>query len=225
MNDSAKDQPERRRQRRLTPPNVRVRCVSGEYDDLSSGVNFARRLLNIGIGGMCIETTGRLRPGVQMSAEIRFDDFGGGLRTRAQLLWTETRKEGGAEIEVAGFRFIGAELTAAVREFLEGGRASLIVNKRHAEYVDLKQKADERKAGAGRKKWSAPKKTAASFLVLLFVYIAGFGALVTAGRREAPAGVHFRYPAGPLQEGLTTLYSPLCWALRKAGVDLTVDPP
>jgi hypothetical protein len=224
MNDSKRPAQERRRHRRLSPPNVRVRCVSGEYDDLVNGVNFARRLINIGLGGMCIETTGRLRAGVKMSAEIRFDDFGGALRTQAQLLWTDTLKEGAAETYIAGFRFIGPELTSAVREFLEGGRASLIVNKRQAEYVDLKQKADTRKAAAGRKKWSAPKKTAAGLLLLIFFYLAGFGGLVTLGRQESPTGVHFRYPAWAPQEGMTTLYSPLYWALRKAGVDLTFDP-
>jgi hypothetical protein len=224
MNDSKRPAQERRRHRRLSPPNVRVRCVSGEYDDLVNGVNFARRLINIGLGGMCIETTGRLRAGVKMSAEIRFDDFGGALRTQAQLLWTDTLKEGAAETYIAGFRFIGPELTSAVREFLEGGRASLIVNKRQAEYVDLKQKADTRKAAAGRKKWSAPKKTAAGLLLLIFFYLAGFGGLVTLGRQESPTGVHFRYPAWAPQEGITTLYSPLYWALRKAGVDLTLVP-
>jgi hypothetical protein len=159
-----------------------------------------------------------------MSAEIRFDDFGGALRTQAQLLWTDTLKEGAAETYIAGFRFIGPELTSAVREFLEGGRASLIVNKRQAEYVDLKQKADTRKAAAGRKKWSAPKKTAAGLLLLIFFYLAGFGGLVTLGRQESPTGVHFRYPTWAPQEGITTLYSPLYWALRKAGVDLTLVP-
>jgi len=224
MNDAARPQQERRRHRRLSPPNVRVRCVSGEYDDLTSGVNFARRLLNIGLGGMCVETTGRLRSGVKMSAELRFDDFGGALRTQAQLVWTDTLKEGAAETYVAGFRFIGPEFSSAVREFLDGGRASMIATKRHAEYVDLKQKSEERKAAVGRKKWSAPKKTAAGLLLLIFFYLAGFGGLVTLGRQESPAGVHFRYPAWAPQEGMTTLYSPLYWALRKAGVELTLEP-
>jgi len=224
MNDAGRSQQERRRHRRLSPPNVRVRCVSGEYDDLVSGVNFARRLINIGLGGMCVETTGRLRTGVKMSAELRFDDFGGALRTQAYLVWVDTRKEGATETYVAGFRFVGPELTSAVREFLDGGRASMIATRRRADYEDLKQKSEERKASVGRKKWSAPKKTAAGLLLLIFFYLAGFGGLVTIGRQESPTGVHFRYPAWAPQEGLTTLYSPVLWALKKAGVDLTLDP-
>jgi hypothetical protein len=224
MNSAPRPQQERRRHRRLSPPNVRVRCVSGEYDDLVSGVNFARRLINVGIGGMCVETTGRLRAGVKMSAEIHFDAFGGALRTQAYLVWVDTRKEGAAETYVAGFRFVGPEISSAVREFLDGGRASMIATKRQAEYQDLKQKSEERKASAGRKKWSAPKKTAAGLLLLIFFYLAAFGGFVTIGRRESPTGVHFSYPAWAPQEGLTTLYSPVLWALKKAGVDLTLDP-
>lgn len=224
MNDAGRPQQERRRHSRLSPPNVKVRCVSGEYDDLTNGVNFARRLINVSLGGMCIETTGRLRAGVRMSADIRFEDIGGALRTQAQLIWVETLKEGAAETYVAGFRFIGPELSSTVREFLDGGRASMIVTKRQAEYKDLKHKSEERKAGLGRKKWSAPKKTAAGLLLLIFFYIAGFGGLVTMGRKESPTGVHFQYPTWAPQEGMTTLYSPLYWALRKAGVDLTLDP-
>lgn len=221
---------ERRRYARLSPPNVRVRCVSGQYDDLVSGVNFARSLLNVSLGGMCVETTGRLRAGVKMSAELRFDDFGGALRTQAELIWVNTVKNGAAETYVAGFRFIGPEFTTPVREFLQGGRASIIVDRRQAEYQELKQKAETRRAAAGPKKWSAPKKTAASFLLLIFCYVAVFGGLVTAGRRESAAGVHFRYlgaesKGGDAEERLARLYAPLLWALQKAGVELTYDQP
>jgi hypothetical protein len=223
-------QQERRRHKRITPPNVRVRCVSGEFDDLTGGVNFAKRLLNLGKGGMCIETTGRLRAGITMSIEVRFDDFGGSLRTKAQMIWVDTLKEGAAETYVAGFRFIGPELTASVREFLDGGRGSMIASRRQAEYVELKEKAEIRKAGAARKPWSAPKKTAVGLFAVIFLYVAGFGGLVTIGRREAPSGTHYRYlgpesKGGGLEEGLATLYSPMTWLLRRAGVDLTYDRP
>jgi hypothetical protein len=224
MTGSPRPQEERRLHRRLSPRNVRVRLVSGEYDDLTSGVNFAKRLVNIGLGGMCIETTGRLRAGVKMSAEIRFDDFGGALRTQALLVWVDSVKEGAVETYLAGFRFVGPELTSTVREFLEGGRASMIATKRQMEYQDLKVQAEERKAQAGRKKWSAPKKTAAGILLLIFLYVASFGAFVTLGRTEAPSGIHFRSPKGIPEESLTTLYAPLTWTFRKAGLEITVDP-
>ena len=231
MNELSGPPRERRRHRRLTAENVRVRLVSGGFDDLASGVTFARRLINIGIGGMCVETTGRLRPGVKMSAEVRFDDFVGALRTQAQLIWAETVKQGASEVHLAGFRFVGPELTAPVRDFLEGGRATMIVTKRRAEYEDLKQKSEARKAGVGPKKWGAPKKTAAIFLVLIFVYVASFGGLVFAGRRESQSpGIHFRYTGaeskgGGAEESLSKLYYPLYWAFRKAGIELVYDAP
>lgn len=203
---------------------MRVRCVSGEYDDLNNGVNFAKRLVNIGIGGMCVETTGRLRAGVKMSAEVRFDDIGGAMRSKAQLIWVETVKEGALETHLAGFRFVGPELTSTVRDFLEGERVSLIVSKKEAEYRDLKQKADERKAGATRRKWSAPKKTAVGLFLVIFAYVASFGALVTLGRTDAPSGVHFRYPKGIPEDSLNTLYAPLTWSFHQAGVEIKADP-
>jgi len=224
MSGSPGPEKERRRHRRQSPPNVRIRCVSGEYDDLSSGVNFAKRLVNIGQGGMCVETTGRLRAGIKMSAEIRFDDLGGTLRSQALIVWAEAIKEGAVETYLAGFRFVDPEITSTVREFLEGGRASMIVTKRQAEYQDLKQKSEARKAEAGRKKWSAPKKTAAGLFLLIFLYLASFGSLVTLGRTEAPSGVHFRYPKGIPEKSLTTLYTPLTWALRQAGIEITPEP-
>jgi hypothetical protein len=205
--------------------------VSGELDDLTSGVNFARGLANIGLGGMCVETTGRLRPGVTMSAEVRFEDFGGALRTQSQVVWAETRKEGALEVHWAGLRFIGPEFTRPVREFLEGARATMIVTRRQAEYEILKHNSEVRKASAESKKWGAPKKTAATLLVLAFLYVASFGVLVFAGRRESPpGGIHFRYAGaestgGKAEEVLSKLYSPIYWVLRKAGVDLAYDAP
>lgn len=230
MNGSKSPSPERRRHRRIAADKVRVRLVSGEYDDLTSGVNFARGLINVGLGGMCVETTGRLRAGVMMSSELRFDAFGGALRTKAQLVWVETRKDGAAETHVAGFRFIGPELTNTVREFLEGGRATMIVDKRRAEYAVLKQQSEERKITTAPKGWSATKKVAVTGLVVALVYVAGFVALVLTGCQDTPGpGIHFRYAGGEsksagLEEGLARLYSPLYWAARKAGVDLSYDP-
>jgi hypothetical protein len=230
MTEGSAPAQERRRHRRLSPANVRVRLVSGEFDDLTNGVNFAKRLVNIGRGGMGVETTGRLRPGITLSTEVRFDDFGGSLRAKAQLIWVDTVKQGGLEIYLAGLRFIGPELTASVREFLDGGRGSMIASRRQAEYVDLKEKAEARKAAAVRKPWGAPQKTAVGLLALILLYVAGFGGIVTLGRRESPSGIHYRYlgpqsQGGGLEEGLDTLYSPLAWILRRAGMDLTYDRP
>ncbi|HVR84494.1 MAG TPA: hypothetical protein VMU54_09300 [Planctomycetota bacterium] len=229
MNDSSRPPAERRRSRRVNLTNTRIRCVSGEFDELSSGVNFARRLINVGLGGMCVETTGRLRPDVKLSAEIRFDDFGGALRSQAQLIWADTRMEGALETHLAGFRFIGPELTTSVREFLDGGRASMIVAKRKAEYEVLKQNAEERRAGGPRRRWGRSRTIAVLVLALVVAYVGSFGILVLAGREAAPPpGIHFRYPGAESRDGavgraLTRLYFPLCWVAREAGFELTPD--
>jgi hypothetical protein len=55
---------------------------------------------------------------------------------------------------------------------------------------------------------------------------------VTAGRRESKGpGIHYRY-LGPQSTGegsgeqtVAKIFSPLLWALQKAGVDLTYDNP
>jgi hypothetical protein len=221
------DQPERRRHRRLSMDKVRVRLVSGQFENLSGTVNFAKRLLNVGLGGACIETTGRLRPDVAMTVEIRFDEFGGNLRSAAQVIWTETVGDKGLETHLMGLKFIGLEISNAVRDYFDGGRASAIISKRRAEYEVLKEKAEARKANVGTPKWSAKKKMLVSALVLVLLYVGSFGGLVAAGRTESAApGIHYRYLGGDDVEGaLAKLYSPAYWAARKAGLDLTCDRP
>ena len=223
---------ERRRNNRMVLDNVRVRVISGEFDDLAGGVNFAKRLVNCSLAGVCIETTGRLRPDVKLSVELKFDAFNGSLRSHAQIVWANTVNKGGAEIYLAGLRFIGPEITSAVRDFFEGDRASMIMTRRQIEYEELKAKSEARKAGLIKKSWSKPKKTVAGVLVLLFLYVASFGGFVLTGRREAPGpGIHYRY-LGPQSTGegsgeqtVAKVYSPLLWALQKAGVQLTYDDP
>jgi hypothetical protein len=231
VNENSRPSQERRRYRRLSPANVRVRCASGEFEELSNGVDFARRLLNIGLGGMCVETTGRLRPGVKLSAEVRFDEFGGALRTQARVVWVETKKDGGLETHLAGVAFIQPELSAPVREFLEGGRATMIVTKRQAEYEVLKHNAEARKATVALGRWSPLKKLVVTLFTLSLLYVASFGGLVMAGRRESQSpGTHFRYagassPGGSLEETLSKVYAPLYWASQRAGIPLTYDSP
>ena len=223
---------ERRRQNRLVLDNVRVRVISGEFDDLAGGVNFAKRLVNVSLAGVCIETTGRLRPDVKLSVELKFDAFNGTLRSKAQIIWADTLNKGGNEMYMAGLKFIGPEITSAVRDFFEGDRASMIMTRRQIEYEELKAKSEARKAGLVKKPWSKPKKTVAGALVLLFLYVASFAGFVWAGKREvAGPGMHYRY-LGPQSTGegsgestLAKIYSPLLQGLQKAGVKLTYDDP
>jgi hypothetical protein len=232
MNRPAAPVRERRRHNRLVLDKVRVRVISGEFDDLAGSVNFAKRLINVSLGGVCVETTGRLRPDVKLSVEVKFETFNGTLRSQAQIIWADTIRQGASEAHLAGLRFVGPEITSAVRDFFEGDRATLIMTRRQAEYEELKAKSEARKAGLVRKPWSKPKKTVAGVLVLLFVYIAAFGGFVMAGRRESPSsGIHYRYLGpnstgeGSGEETLAKIFSPVYWAMRKAGVDLTYDSP
>lgn len=229
MNQPSPPVQERRSHRRLSLDKVRVRLVSGELDDLSRGVNFAKRLVNVGLGGACIETIGRLRPDVKMFVEIRFDEFGGTLRSEAQAIWTDMAGEKGLETHLMGVSFVKPELTNAVREYFDGGRASAIISKRRAEYEELKAKSTARKAGLVARKGSAAKKTLVALLVLILLYVAGFVGLIAAGRTESQGpGIRYRYlgreGTGGGEEALAKAYLPLYWVVRKAGIDLTYDP-
>jgi PilZ domain-containing protein len=223
---------ERRRHERMALDNVRVRVSNAQFDDVGGGVNFAKRLINVSMGGVCIETSGRLRPDVKLFVEVKFEAFVGAIRTQAQVIWANTVARGGVETHLMGLKFIQPEISSTVRDFFEGDRATLIMTRKQAEYEVLKSNSEKRKLEAVRKPWSKPKKTVAGILVLLFVYIAAFGGLVTAGRRESTSpGIHFRY-LGPQSTGegsgeqtLAKIFSPLVWTLRKAGVDLTYDNP
>ena len=217
---------ERRRLFRRVADNVRVRLVSGEFDDPASSVNFAKRLVNFTQAGACVETTGRLRPDIRMTIELKFEAFGGTLRSQAQVVWAETRKEGASEAHFLGVRFVGAELTNAVRDFFEGDRASMIVSRRAAEYQDLKAKSTARKRDMMGKKWSTTKKSIVFPLLLILIYVGSFGVFVGIGRTNPGGpGIRFRYvQGGSTEETLAKIYSPLVWAAQKAGVDLTYDP-
>lgn len=217
---------ERRRNPRIVPRNYRVWLVSGEFDEIYTTVNFARSLLNIGPGGACVETTGRLRPDVKMSLEVTFDGLNGALRTGAKIVWVDTRTEGGQEFHKAGLIFTGQmETTQAVRVYLKGQDPSKIIAEKKADYKRLKSDSEARRAGLGRRK---PIKIAAYVLALLIMlYVAGFGAAVLLGKTTSSApGLHFRYAkGGRWEDSLSTLFSPAYWLFRKAGVPIVYDGP
>ena len=215
---------ERRKHRRFTPPNTRIWCVGGEFEEMYTTVNFARRLLNLGPKGLCVETTGRLRPELKMSVEIRFDDVGGTLRSQARIIWSASVKQGSEEVHKAGLWFTGKqETTQAVRDYLEGGRADLIVAKRQAEYQDLKRKSEARKE-EGPRKGGFLKKAVLTLFLLTLCYVGSYWGFVAAGRIDSPDGrIHYQYPGA--EETLSKVYSPLYWLFRKAGIDLAYGPP
>jgi hypothetical protein len=220
---------ERRRNERILPENVRAWLVNGQFEEIFSTVNFCKKLINLSPAGMCCETTGRLRVGVQMSAEIRFDGIGGNIRSSAKIVWVDTVQQGGLEIHRAGLQFVGKiDMTKPVREFFGGRSAVSIVATRQAEYQDLKAKSEARKTIGSGKTAAVVKRTGVTLLILLILYLASFGGLIYRGRiQSTQPGIHFRYagPESKAEETLAKIYLPLLRLFRAAGVDLNYDPP
>jgi hypothetical protein len=229
MAESTRPAQERRRNERILPENVRAWLVNGQFEEIFSTVNFCKRLVNISPAGMCCETSGRLRVGVQMSAEIRFDTLGGNIRSQAKIIWVQTVPQGGLEIHKAGLQFVGkVDMTKPVREFFHGRNPVSIVATRKAEYQDLKAKSEARKQGLVSRKAAVVKKTGVTLLLLLILYMGSFGVLVHRGRVESPKpGIHYRYagPGSGAEEPLAKIYAPLLRIFRAIGVDLNYEAP
>lgn len=202
-------------------------CVSGEFEELYTTVNFARRLINLSLGGACIETSGRLRPDVKLSVEVRFDELGGILRSDSRIVWVDSRTEGGLEIHRAGLRFVGTlEATQPVRLYLSGQDPSRFVARRREEYQDLKRKAEARKDGAGSR-GGGVRKLITAVLLLSLVYLASYWGFVLIGRVSSPQpGLHYRYfQDRGAEEAAVKVYAPALWLFRTLGVDLVHEAP
>ena len=203
--------------------------MNGQFEEILSTVNFCKKLVNMSPAGMCCETTGRLRVGVQMTAEIRFDGIGGSLRSAAKIVWVDTLNQGGMEVYRAGLQFVGSiEMTKPVREYFSGRSAVSIVSTRKAEYEELKAKSTARKQGLGSRKAAVAKRTGVTLLILLIAYLGSFGWFVHRGRIESPKpGIHYRYapPGSTHEETLAKIYTPLQRLFRAAGVDLNYEDP
>jgi hypothetical protein len=219
---------ERRKNERVLPDGVRAWLVNGQFEEILSTVNFCKRLINLSPAGMCCETTGRLRVGVQMTAEVRFDTIGGSIRAGAKIIWVDTQQQGGLEVYRAGLQFVGKiEMTKPVREYFGGRSAVSIVATRKQEYQDLKAKSEARKQGIGSGKAGVIKKTGVTLLILLILYMGSFGVLVHRGRVESTQpGIHYRYanPGSNSEEILAKIYMPLLRIFRAMGVDLNYTP-
>jgi len=220
---------ERRKNERVLPDKVRAWLVNGQIEEILSTVNFCKRLINLSPVGMCCETTGRLRVGVQMTAEIRFDGIGGSMRSGAKIIWVETVPQGGLDIHKAGLQFVGKlEMTKPVREYFQGRSAVSIVATRKAEYQELKTKSEARKQGIGSGRGKVAKRTGVSLLLILILYMGSFGVLVHRGRVESTQpGFHYRYasPGSTAEDTLAKIYSPLLRIFRAMGVNLNYTPP
>jgi hypothetical protein len=219
---------ERRRNERVLPEKVRAWLVNGQFEEILSTVNFCKRLINLSPAGMCCETTGRLRVGVQMNVEVRFDALGGNIRSNAKIIWVDTQPQGGLEVHRAGLQFVGkVEMTKPVREFFSGRSAVSIVATRKQEYQELKAKSEARKQGVGSGKAAVVKKTGVTLLIVLILYMASFGVLVQRGKVESTQpGIHYRYasPGSSAEETLAKIYMPLLRIFRAMGVDLNYTP-
>ncbi len=220
---------ERRKNERVLPDGVRAWLVNGQFEEILSTVNFCKRLINLSPAGMCCETSGRLRVGVQMNAEVRFDTIGGSIRAGAKIIWVETQQQGGLEVHRAGLQFVGkVDITKPVREYFGGRSAVSIVATRKQEYQELKAKSEARKSGIGSGRAGAVKKTGVTLLVLLILYLGSFGVLVQRGKIESSEpGIHYRYasPGSNAEETLAKIYMPLLRIFRALGVHLNYTPP
>jgi len=216
---------ERRRSRRLLPAHARVWLVSGEYQELYTTANFAKGLLNVSLRGACVETTGRLRADLQLSLEVRFDDIQSALRTEARAVWTDTITREGREIHRMGLAFVGAtQCPAPVRALLQGANPAEIMAKREREYVELKQKSEERKQAPVRKK-SVAVRLVFVLLLLGTVYFGSFWALVSRGRvADAGPEIRYAYPPG-MDKILVPLFRPAHALFRAAGLPLAHPAP
>lgn len=212
--------PERRKDPRLSPANARVWLVSGEFEELYTTVNFARRLVNIGPRGACVETGGRLRSDVKLCLEVRFDDVQAALRTEVRAVWSDTVGKEGQEVHRIGLSFTGRpEIPTPVRELLSGVPAAEIMARRSRGLEDLKRKSEERKRAPARRR--SPALLALLLLLLLVAAYAGsFAALVSRGRIDAPGPeLRYRYRAD-MADFLKRFYGPAHAVGRAAGVPL-----
>jgi len=217
---------ERRKNERVLPDRVRAWLVNGQFEEIFSTVNFCKKLINISPAGMCCETTGRLRVGVQMTAEIRFDAFGGNIRSSAKIVWVETVQQGGLDIHKCGLQFVGkVEITQPVRQYFQGQNPTMIAATRKQEYNQLKKQSEARKQGI-MPKAGVVKKSGVTLLILLLLYLGSFGVLVYRGRTASTQpGIHYRYmsPGSHAEETLAKIYMPLLRIFRAMGVDLNHD--
>ena len=221
---------ERRRARRYSPDNVLVRVGSGVFEEKNTAVNFAVKLLNVSLRGMCVQTAGRLRSGVKMVAEVRFSDLAATIRSDTRVVWVDTEDQGGKEIHRAGLVFVGnVQIAKPVREYLLGADREMIQSKREMEYAQLKRNAEVRKDKAG-KKGGFFKKAIAALFILAILYAGSFWVFAFLGRAETTgAEITFRYlPSSSgdstMERALAKFYSPAYWLFRKAGADLRYEP-
>jgi len=96
--------------------------------------------------------------------------------------------------------------------------------KREREFVDLKQKADERKKAPVRKK-SIAARLGFALLLLGALYFGSFWALVSRGRvAGSEPEIRYAYPPG-MEEILVPLFRPAHALLRTAGLPLVRSTP
>ena len=80
---------------------------------------------------------------------MRFDAIGGTLRSDARVSWALDKKARGQEGNLTGMEFVGEpEMTESVREFLTGGRMTLIESERGREFKDLTKRKEKETARA-----------------------------------------------------------------------------
>jgi hypothetical protein len=111
---------ERRHHPRVTALSAgEVRCTSRDAE--AEGLpphDLARKLIDVGAKGICLVTSGRLRPGLSLSVDLDLPGVARRKQLRGVVRWSTTVESKGRTAHVAGVEFerADASLVPAVKE-------------------------------------------------------------------------------------------------------------
>jgi hypothetical protein len=112
---------ERRKGNRTVYKGAKVACFSAEHQSQHDSYNFASHLVDVGLGGMCILSVGRLRDGVRMNVDIFFPQHQGGLKAIAKVKWSREIDYRGKTLFMTGLEFVGRpEFTGRALDAVRG---------------------------------------------------------------------------------------------------------
>ena len=80
---------EKRKHPRIPHPSAEVICYGTEFDglDLGNVYNLASKLVDVGLGGVCIISKGKLRTGIRVRLDVTFPSYPARLRGVGVVRW------------------------------------------------------------------------------------------------------------------------------------------
>lgn len=97
---------EKRKHARQVYKGAKVLCYSSEDPRGANPYNFATHLVDVGLGGVCILSVGRLRPEIKMIVDIFFQQYAGGLKAPARVCWSKEVEHKGKMLFMTGLEFL-----------------------------------------------------------------------------------------------------------------------